>query len=96
MHQGICSCSFNDKSQWLYKSILILHRYGKNEVEGKINFSEEQTLKSFRKEYSSCDKLTDSEEDEGVKVVKALLENKADINEKDEYNLTSLHHAALR
>ena len=39
--------------------------------------------------------------DEGVMIVKELLENvdnpnRVNINAKDEYNLTPLHHAALR
>ena len=39
--------------------------------------------------------------DKGVQIVKELLENKsnpkrASINGKDEYELTPLHHAALR
>ena len=33
---------------------------------------------------------------DGVLVVHTLLENSADINKKDMYELTPLHHAALR
>ena len=36
------------------------------------------------------------ENDDGVNVVKILLEHEADINMKDVYEFTPLHHASLR
>ena len=36
------------------------------------------------------------ENDDGVEVVKILLEHEADINKKDVYEFTPLHHASLR
>ena len=36
------------------------------------------------------------ENDDGVSVVKILLDHKADINKKDVYEFTPLHHASLR
>ena len=36
------------------------------------------------------------ENDDGVSVVKMLLDHKADINKKDVYEFTPLHHASLR
>lgn len=72
-------------------------RYGQNLTERKNNISKE-LQKNFSEPGVDEAWMTDP----GVIIVKELLENennianKAFINAKDEYELTPLHHAALR
>ena len=65
-----------------------------------------ENKKDLRHQYSDSNIRNEFEKDMGVQIVKELLENekkdkkgkpnKAAINATDTYNLTALHHAALR
>ena len=88
--------------------IWIFARYGTNVTERKQDPKQNnpENKKVFRKQYSESNIGNEIEKDNGVLIVKELLENekdkkkqkpnKANINEKDTYDLTPLHHAALR
>ena len=75
-----------------------------NSLRSRFGFSTENK-KELRHQYSDSNIEFESE-DKGVEILKELLNNedknrygkpnKANINAQDAYNLTALHHAALR
>ena len=84
-------------------------RYGKSLTERKNNKhqdnDENKTFKTQCSQENDEISIEELEKDPGVQVIKVLLENKfklygkenkAKINQKDKYQLTPLHHAALR
>eukprot|EP00092_Neocalanus_flemingeri_P024563 GFUD01026641.1.p1 GENE.GFUD01026641.1~~GFUD01026641.1.p1 ORF type:complete len:1187 (+),score=294.85 GFUD01026641.1:192-3752(+) len=50
----------------------------------------------YGKNITCWDEASESDEDIGLEVLKALINAEAEINKEDLYNLTPLHHAAMR